>query len=103
MEQLVQLCGKKMMNANIIRSFLSCNSLFPVGSFVVLSNNTIGRVVVANSKDYMKPIVSMIWDKDRKPLPEINRINLLENQEVHVAQAIDSSTLPLNGNLAIGF
>lgn len=103
MEQVIFMAGKKMLNAEVIKAFLSCVSLFPVGSFVSLSDDNIGRVVAANPEDYMRPVISKLWKKDMSALSETERVNLLEKQELSVTQALTEKAVPLNGDYLIGF
>lgn len=103
MEQIIFMAGKKMLNANVIRSFLSCVSLFPVGSFVSLSDGHIARVVAANPEDYMRPVVSKIWTREKQALSNIEKIDLLEKKEISVTQALTEDSVPLNGDYLIGF
>ncbi len=104
MEQIIFMASKKMLNAKVIKSFLSCVSLFPIGSFVTLSDNHIGRVIAANPDDYMRPVISKLWTEDFSELSEEEqRINLMDTKDLSVTKVLESESVPLNGNLLIGF
>ncbi|MBN2712521.1 MAG: hypothetical protein JXR97_08850 [Planctomycetes bacterium] len=103
MEQLVLMCGKRLLNPNIIKAFLKCNSMFPVGSFVRLSDGSGARVVAANPEDYMRPMLSLLTDTDNNSLTEPERLDLLENKDITVTQAIYRNDMAIPDDPMIGF
>jgi hypothetical protein len=50
------------MDTNVVRSLLHVLSLFPVGSHLMLSDGSIGRVLRRNGNQYMLPIVQILQD-----------------------------------------
>ncbi len=71
-----------------VRYLLETISLFPLGSFVQLSDGRVGRVLRANKSHYDRPIVEA-WKPDQldKP-PEI--VDLLRGSHVTVNRALPS-------------
>ncbi len=74
-----------------VRYLLETISLFPLGSFVELSDGRVGRVLRANKSHYDRPIVEA-WKPDQldKP-PEI--VDLLRGSHVTVNRALPSLQL----------
>ncbi len=103
MEKLVLMCGKRQINAEYIRGFLKCNSMFPVGSFLQLSDGRVARVVAPSESDYMRPIVSVLSDAQGSPVEEYERLMLDQHSEVHIISSLERSQLPFNADMAIGF
>ncbi len=104
MEALLRMCGKRQLNASVVRAFLQCNSLYAIGSFVKLSDGRIGRVVCANPEDYMRPIVNLLWDQSFKPLSDRSRFDLRENPDVSITQALGiKDGIPVEETSLIGF
>lgn len=103
MEQLVFMCGKKLLNPEVLRAFLNCNSLFPVGSFAQLSDGKIGRIIAANAEDYTRPVICLLWDVQLKPLPQPERINLLSDRSLSIKQALKAENMPVGADEMIGF
>ncbi|MFW5856526.1 MAG: HD-GYP domain-containing protein [Planctomycetota bacterium] len=103
MERIVFMTSKRLLNADITRSFLKVNSLFPVGSFVQLSDSRIGRVVAPNPDDYMRPVVRAIWQDGFQPLPDLQDADLLEMKDLSIASVIESADLPPDVDPLIGF
>ncbi|MCX7934180.1 MAG: hypothetical protein N3A66_02850, partial [Planctomycetota bacterium] len=102
METIVLMCGKRYLNSQVVRGFLACNAMFPVGSYVRLADGRVARSIAANPEDYMRPLVAIIFDKDGRRLPECERLNLLEHKNLSVTQAISAKDLQIE-DLFLGF
>ncbi|MHC4887361.1 MAG: HD-GYP domain-containing protein, partial [Planctomycetota bacterium] len=89
MEQLVLMCGKKQLDPMVVRAFLKCNSMFPVGSWVEVNEKVKARVVAANAGDFMRPVVTPVFDVTGNKLGALKRIDLLENKNLNVTKALD--------------
>lgn len=103
MERIVFMTSKRLIDPAITKSFLKVNSLFPVGSFVKLSDDRIGRVMAANPDDYMNPVVRVIWNQGFAPLEEWERVDLLEKKEISIASVVEETELPEGTDPLIGF
>ncbi|MBN1256589.1 MAG: HD domain-containing protein [Planctomycetes bacterium] len=101
--ELVVMASRRQMDVEIIRAFLDCNSLFPIGSFVRLSDGEIARVLTANPGAYDRPIVRKIWDSNFRPVTRPERIDLKETPELSVIHAFADGELPNRYNHFIGF
>ncbi len=93
-EAVVLMCGKRELNAKVVRSFLACNAMFPVASFVRLSDGRVGRVVASNPEDYMKPVVAVIADAENRFLPAPERVDLLADDGLSVKEALGPADMP---------
>ncbi len=60
MEEVIYQAGKRKVASDLVRAFLNAVSLFPIGSWVELSDGRIGRVVSANGADYNRPLIR-VW------------------------------------------
>ncbi len=86
-----------------MRGFLSCNSLYPVGSFVHLSDGSGGRVVMANANEYAKPVVALLWDGEKKAVPDNRRIDLSAQEELTISRTLNPSEVNGFSKSMIGF
>ncbi len=59
----------KAYDATTIKALLSCLSLFPLGSFVFLSNGKVAQVVDINPANSKNPIVELVLEKDKEGKP----------------------------------
>lgn len=62
MEEVIYQASKRKVAADIVRAFLNVVSLFPIGSWVQLSDGRIARVVSANGADYHRPLLRL-WQE----------------------------------------
>ncbi len=63
-EKLLKDTSQGLFDSQVVRALLQAVGLFPVGSFVSLSNGCVGRVIRANLQDYTKPLIEM-WPVGR--------------------------------------
>ncbi len=60
MECLVRLSRDRAVDPAVVRSLLQVLSLFPLGSFVTLTDGSVGRVLRRNGSHYTSPIVQLM-------------------------------------------
>lgn len=63
-EKLLKDTARGLFDSQVVRALLHAVGLFPVGSFVSLSNGCVGRVIRANPTDFTKPLIEM-WPVGR--------------------------------------
>lgn len=66
-EKLVRDTAKGVFDPAAVRGLLQAVSLFPIGSFVEISDGYVGRVIRSNAFDYTRPIVEA-WKRGRTSL-----------------------------------
>ncbi len=74
-------------SSDVLRALVRVQSLFPVGSFVKLSDNSIARVIRANGNHFAKPIVQVVHDEFMSPITDEVIVDLAES-ELTVFQAL---------------
>ncbi|GAA5184367.1 DUF3391 domain-containing protein [Niveibacterium umoris] len=79
-------------DANALSVFIRCMGVYPPGSIVVLSNETIGMVVSVNSTRPLKPTV-LVYDP-AVPKEEAILVDLEQEQEVAIARTLKPQQLP---------
>jgi len=60
MEELIHLAHKGFTEPRVVKSLLSAIGLFPVGSYVLLSNNMTAQVVGANAAKIDRPLIRSV-------------------------------------------
>ncbi|MFH1023125.1 MAG: HD-GYP domain-containing protein [Planctomycetota bacterium] len=93
MEEIIKMGHKRKLDPEVIRAFLCYISLYPIGSWVELSDGRIGRVVAANEEIYDRPVVNVIYDTREKRLIPPREVNLLEDRTLRVVGALDGKAL----------
>lgn len=93
MVRVLSLTKEGLLDDVYVRAFLSCTSLFPVGSLICLSNKAVARVIQAHPTEFARPIVSVLIDTGNKILEEdrIYQVNLSENPDLKIAGLINEN------------
>jgi HD-GYP domain-containing protein (c-di-GMP phosphodiesterase class II) len=100
MEQLVMMASKGQVASAAVRALLSYLSLFPIGSWVELSDKSTARVVASSGSDYTRPIVSVLF-REGEPLNDSEKVNLAEERDLNVTRPIPSPNT--GGDIMSGF
>ncbi len=87
-------------DGDVVYAFLYAASLFPVGSWVMLSDDRIGLVIDVNRSDLAKPIVKVLFDRNfgqiDPDLVDLSRSNL------SIAKPVDSRLIQQFMNRSAG-
>jgi len=93
MEEVIRMGHKKKLDPEVIKALLKYICLFPIGSWVELSNGSIGKVVAANETLYDRPIVCVFYNAGKKKFTSPFEINLAEESKLRVSKALDAKDL----------
>jgi HD-GYP domain-containing protein (c-di-GMP phosphodiesterase class II) len=83
-----------LYSPQILKVFLESISLYPVGSYVILNNGAIGRVIETNKSNSMKPVIHLLFDGNGEKAPDGSIINLSESNVLNIASVISEKDLP---------
>ncbi len=78
---------------NILKIFLQCFGIFPVGSYILLNNSMVGTVIAVNSNSPMRPQIKLLYNKNGDKVKKNAEIDLLENENLFILKAIDPKDL----------
>ena len=69
--------------------------IYPIGSIVLLSDSSIGRVISVNQDAPLRPDIILLIDKDGKEFDGDSgpSINLLEAKKIFIVKALDLKQL----------
>ncbi len=90
--QIVQE-AKRSFEPRFVKKFLRFITPYPLGSFVLLNNSEIGRIVQTHEDRPLRPVVEIFFDSEGKPPEEPKRIDLAKSPVLHIEKAIDDSLL----------
>ena len=85
MEHLVRGSRSGLFDRAVVRAFLETVSMFPIGSYVELSDGRTGRVVRANPDKYTAPVVQVETDNE-SDVPDI--IDLSQEQDLSIVRPL---------------
>jgi HD-GYP domain-containing protein (c-di-GMP phosphodiesterase class II) len=83
----------KRFDPNVVKAFLNGMGIYPIGSFVLLNNGAIGRVVEINGEAPLRPKLEIIIDETGDKLQEGRKFDLLKSGDNFIVRAIDKKTL----------
>ncbi len=72
----------KSFPLTLVESFIQCLGIYPIGSLVELESGEVGVVMTVNRQRRLKPILTLVLDRHKKPFPQVKMMNL-EIQEQH--------------------
>jgi HD-GYP domain-containing protein (c-di-GMP phosphodiesterase class II) len=78
----------KEFDPDLVREFIGCLGIFPVGSIVELTSGEIAIVTSVNPARRLKPTVLLVLDKDKKPYSVLRMANLWQLDENGVSREI---------------
>lgn len=90
MEYMLRMTNTKTIDSSSMRALLNLLSLFPVGSFVTLTDGSAARVIRRNGENYTSPIVQIIQTADGKQADPLdpNCIIDLRQSDLQIDQAL---------------
>ncbi len=87
MEQLLLMAARGILAPVAVKSLLNCMSLFPIGSWVELSDKSIAQVVAGSGSQYTRPVVSVMF-RGGELLSRPERINLAEERSLNITRPL---------------
>lgn len=90
MEMLIKMGKQKLLNEHYVTQMLKSTSLFPVGSFVQLSDGRIAQVIAANEYRLARPLVSIVVEPNSPPLigSDIYSLDLALEPSIQVVKSL---------------
>jgi hypothetical protein len=88
MECLLRQAKQRKVDAEVVRALLQVNSLFPIGSFVTLSDGSVAKVLRRNANQYSTPIVQLLQLPNGETVEGDSEIIDLSTESLHVVQAL---------------
>lgn len=76
-----------------VKVFFNIVTPYPLGSFVLLNSNEIGRVIAINKNLPLRPVVQIFYDAGGKPPKNPKIIDLAKAPVLYVERAVDESEL----------
>jgi HD-GYP domain-containing protein (c-di-GMP phosphodiesterase class II) len=83
----------KRFDPNVVKGFLRGMGIYPIGSIVLLSDSTIGRVVNTHGDAPLRPNIEILINGQGQKVQEKSIIDLLERGDLFVVRAVDPRTI----------
>jgi HD-GYP domain-containing protein (c-di-GMP phosphodiesterase class II) len=78
MECLLRQAAAGDVDPEVVRALLMVQSLFPIGSYVVLGDGSTARVLRRNANHFSHPIVRIVKDSQGKDVPENSALAIID-------------------------
>lgn len=87
--------NSKRFDPEILKHFIRIVGIYPIGSFILLNNGSIGRVIKVNESAPLRPAVRLLIDKNGKKYEgdEEAVLDLVSEKDIFVARAIDPNAI----------
>lgn len=82
--------GSKKLDAELLKVFLTMMSIYPVGCYVQLNNNSIAKVVSADPVSPFRPTVKIMRDEFGDEVENGRIIRLSREKDTYIVKAIQS-------------
>lgn len=82
--------SKKVYNEAAVKALVQALSLFPIGTYVYLSNGRIAQVVDANPDDPRTPLVQIVGEKNELGNP---KVVMTDNERLRIVRVVNQSEL----------
>ena len=79
LECLLRQAKMRQVDGRVVRALLQLVSLFPIGSFVTLSDGTVAQVMRRSGDEYTRPLVKRLQDERGRSLRERELCDLAES------------------------
>ncbi len=77
----------------VIKALIKRVSLYPIGTWVKLNTDEIGKVAEVHEDYLLRPVVNVVFDINGRRLDEIKTIDLAKQQSIHIKESVDLSKL----------
>jgi HD-GYP domain-containing protein (c-di-GMP phosphodiesterase class II) len=95
LKRMMEWCGPHL-DTHYVHSFIKAIGIYPVGSFVKLSNNT-AAVVIEENPDSLKPLVKVIYDLNTEAYCHVRMKNLsLPDNQERITHVLDPHDYQIN-------
>ncbi|MDR2658798.1 MAG: HD-GYP domain-containing protein [Spirochaetaceae bacterium] len=74
---------------DILKLFVKIMGVYPIGSGVLLNDNSIAQVINVNVESPLRPVVQVIVDNSGAAVKDDRKIDLLTNKNMFIACAVD--------------
>lgn len=92
MECILRQAAAGDFDTQVARALLMAQSLFPIGSYVLLSDGSVARALRRNQSKFTLPIVRIVQDRNGKEVPEDSEMAVVDLSEagLEITKALSS-------------
>lgn len=84
-----------LFNSNVIKALIEAIGVYPVGSWVEINTGEICRVLSTNENLPLRPVISVVFDRNKERLKKIHTIDLKSNPSLYIKRPVEENELKL--------
>jgi HD-GYP domain-containing protein (c-di-GMP phosphodiesterase class II) len=92
MSHVIKDVAVGLFDSKVVRALVHVTSLFPIGSYVLMSNGMVGKTIRSNGPVYDRPVVECCFPEHPNEGPQI--IDLTQHPELRITQPLTAPALP---------
>ncbi len=87
--------NSRRFDSEILKIFIKSVGIYPLGSYVILNNGIVGRVIKVNENAPLRPAVRLLVDRNGKKYENDQGeiLDLVKEKEIFIAKAIDPNAI----------
>jgi len=87
--------NSRRFDPSVVKSFISSMGIYPIGSIVLLSNSSIGRVISVHSNTPLRPELMLLIDSEGTEYKDGSGliVDLLQERNLFILKALDVKSL----------
>jgi len=93
LQKLISMKGE-FFDARVIKALMSEISMFPLGTYVQLNTDEVGKVIATNSNNVLKPVVAVLYDHTGARIRQPKTINLEQYPMISILRSLSEEELP---------
>jgi HD-GYP domain-containing protein (c-di-GMP phosphodiesterase class II) len=94
LRQILRMVQEQRLDPAAVKAFLATHGAYPVGSWVLLSDDRVARVVEARGETYDRPVVTVLTDSEGAPAaPEVVDLAEGEGATLKIVESVDPAAL----------
>lgn len=79
----------------VIKALIKRIGLYPVGAWVKLNTDEVGKVVEVHEDYPLRPVVNVVFDINGKRLDDVKTVDLASQQSIYIKEMVDLSKVAL--------
>jgi len=93
LRQILRMVQEGRLDAAAVKAFLATHGSYPVGSWVLLSDDRVARVVDARAEPYDRPLVTVLTSPGGAPAtPEVVDLSEGDGATLRIVESVDPAT-----------
>lgn len=82
-----------LFSQRVIKALIEVIGIYPIGSWVEINTGEMCRVLSTNENLPLRPVLTVVFNKDKRRLKEVQTIDLKSNPSLYIKRPVEESEL----------